>query len=394
MKKLFLNIALTITAAITTCFISCNKEINPVHDATVSGTDYNRLSGDQMLDSFANNLTAALDSVNAIGLSYAIIQNGEVVRTYARGVERMNAAGGNPFTPGSILALDSISGVFTHLALLSTLQLNHVALDSFIFSYCPKSWRIPAVNKSITFRHLVEHRAGLDSFGLSITDFKRTMETPSAGVGVFNIKFMDYGIVRMLLPAIQKIRMTYIGNTRTLDSLIATDFRTIVRQNAFKPGGMRNWNLANFNNWQPNNAGDGLDSLYPYVQYHNADNPTVPAVNGRNFFYSTARTGMYLSAADAGTMYYNLMHGSNTVTAALDSAANQVLGSIAIGRLGSYPYCSGTYKAGPRGQAATNIMMDFPEDNMVVVITANSGSNELRIRLSDALVSSFEQAKP
>lgn len=393
MKKLLSNYLLMSVVTCISILSSCKKEINAVQYESGTSSAYNNLSGYQFLDSFSNNLTAALDSLNAVGLSYAIIQNGEVVETYSKGFERMTAAGGNPFTPGSIMALDSISGVFTHLALLSTLQLNSVALDSFIYRYCPKSWRIPAVNKTITFRHLVEHKAGLDSFGLSITDFKRSMETPSSGVGIRQIKFMDYGIVRLLLPAIQKVRSAYKGNTRILDSLIATDFRTIVRQNAFKPGGMRSWNLADFSNWHPNNAGNALDSLYPHVQYFNGDNATVPAANGKSFFYTTARTGMYLSAADAGVMYYNLMHGSNRVTAALDSAANTVLGSLAVGNLNSYPYCSGTYKAGPRGQAGTNIMMDFPEENMVVIITTNTGSNEYKITLLDAIVTSFENAK-
>lgn len=346
-----------------------------------------------MLDSFAYYLTDAVDSLNAIGLSYVIIQNGEKVKSYSYGAERNNAAGSNPFTPGSVLTLDSISGKITHLALLSTLQINHLGVDSFIYMYCPRSWKIPAINKSITFRHLLEHKAGLDSFGLSITDFKRSMETPSAGVGVYNEKFMDYGIVRLLLPAIQKVRVSYSGNSRVLDSLIATDFHTLVCQNAFKPGGMRYWNLAKFSNWYPNSAGNALDSLYPFVQYHNADNPSLPGVNGRNFFFSAARTGMYLSAVDAGTIYYNLVHGSNNVTAELDSASSSLLGKAASGMLGSYPYCKATYKAGPRGQAATNILMDFPEDNMVVVITSNAGSAELNIELENTLVSSFEKAK-
>lgn len=393
MKTLISNYTIAVAIFIGIFSASCHKDINPVTDASDSSTQYNRLTGNQMLDSFAYNLTAAVDSLNAIGLSYVIVQNGEVVKSYSYGVERNNAAGANPFTPGSILALDSISGTFTHLALLSTLQRNNVSLDSFIFKYCPRSWNIPAVNKTITFRHLVEHKAGLDSFGLSITDFKRSMETPSASVGVYNLKFMDYGIVRMLLPAVQKIRAAYSGSTRVLDSLIATDFRTLVRQNAFKQGGMRYWNLANFSNWYPNSTGNALDSLYPFVQYHNADNPSIPGANGRNFFYSTARTGMYLSATDAGTMYYNLVHGNNQVTAALDSAGNRLLGKVAVGSLSSYSYCSGTYKAGARGQAATNILMDFPEDNMVVVITSNSSSTEYKITLSEILVSSFEAAK-
>ena len=113
------------------------------------------------LDRFAQEIQNRL-SPYVVGFSYAIAQNGVVVRKGAGGARRTPTASNGlwyplPFTEDTLNEVASTSKTVTLAAMLRLLRARNIPVDSPVAPYLPLTWaKGPGMN-TVTFRQLLSH---------------------------------------------------------------------------------------------------------------------------------------------------------------------------------------------------------------------------------------------
>lgn len=157
------------------------------------------------LDQFEDNLQTWL-SVGEGGWSYAIVQDGQLVRDGGIGSARNATDGSVSMTPNTEMNLASVTKFFTAIAAMQLIDRLNINLDSDIEPYLPDSWpQGPGVN-NLTFRDLLTHRSGLQSTN---NNFSQTLSyrglQAAIATGVVNPKTRNYlnvnfALFRVLIP--------------------------------------------------------------------------------------------------------------------------------------------------------------------------------------------------
>lgn len=164
------------------------------------------------LDRFAQEIRNRLDPY-VVGYSYAIAQNGAVVKHGANGDRRTPTASnglnaGWPFTSETLNEMASTTKTVTLVAVLRALRDRGISVDSPVSPYLPASWaRGPGMN-TVTFRQILSHGKkpvvgnGMYKPGDCSTDFYGCLRDAVAGgmvepAGYDNI---HYTIMRVILP--------------------------------------------------------------------------------------------------------------------------------------------------------------------------------------------------
>src|SRR5690606_33619530 len=152
---------------------------------------------------FRKNLKAATDG-KTVGYSFAITQNGKIVKYDAGGLARTPKDGALDYNHLTRQGTGSTSKTVTAFAVLQALEAKDNDEDALLVSLLPEWWNIPKENHKLTVAMLLQHYAGLTSFGKDYKSHRVSLQTPTTGYGKAFYKYSNnnYSICRVLLYCI------------------------------------------------------------------------------------------------------------------------------------------------------------------------------------------------
>lgn len=119
-------------------------------------------------DAVNDTVGAAMTAGNIGGLSLAIIDGGDVVRTQGYGTTSVN--GNNPVTPTTLFQAGSVSKPVAAMGALWLVQQGILSLDDDVNAKLT-SWKIPenqfTAQQKVTLRQLLSHTSGMNVHGFS-----------------------------------------------------------------------------------------------------------------------------------------------------------------------------------------------------------------------------------
>jgi CubicO group peptidase (beta-lactamase class C family) len=271
MKKFSVKHALVAMAILVIGITGCNKgSIDTISD---HGFDMN---------TFVKILKDSFDN-RAVGYSFAIAKDGKFVRGFGFGKARMpQDPPEQDFTELSRIELASSTKAIACMAMLKALEKKNIPTTNVISYYLPSNWQIPILNKLITFEDLLRHKTGLKNFSYGWENIRKAMETPVTDDTTYSN--VNYYLIRILIPYVlygkQYLETQYPGSLDWGTSKMYLDF---IRNEIFKPAGLQYWDIASFNDWHQDAAGD---RKFPYPLYYNFDlpnvkgSPDIPSIDG------------------------------------------------------------------------------------------------------------------
>jgi CubicO group peptidase (beta-lactamase class C family) len=100
----------------------------------------------------------------------------------------------------------SVSKTVTAVATLQLLAKKNISIDALVYVYLPSSWTIPANNKTITFKELLNHSSGLrgaNADGYEYDDMKALMAIPiNLADKVSHYENVNYSMLRVLVASL------------------------------------------------------------------------------------------------------------------------------------------------------------------------------------------------
>lgn len=169
------------------------------------------------------------------GLQVSVVQNGKIVLNRSYGIA--NIQDGIPVTGQSIFAINSITKVFSAVAIMKLVEEGKLILSDPVSKYLdffPSNW-----DSSVTINHLLTHTSGLP-------DMLKVLDQNTGGVG--NLK-NEEGVWQKLasLPMDFKPGDAFSYNQtnayllgKLIDKFSGTPFATYFSEQQFKPVGMHN----------------------------------------------------------------------------------------------------------------------------------------------------------
>ena len=197
------------------------------------------------LSAFSNKLDARLKN-KSVGYSFAVVdQAGHVVGGGGGDARRAPDAGPRKMTMDDKLNIASVSKTITAAAVLKLLSQKRVSLDAPVHPYLPLNWKLGANVKTITFRELLTHRAGLRC-PKEVT-YLNLRECLAAGIDpalksqqLYNNS--NFALFRMIIPRLNgfdggNTADNAIGNS-IASSTYAGLYAEYVRNNILAPAGL------------------------------------------------------------------------------------------------------------------------------------------------------------
>ena len=271
-------------------------------------------------DLFADAISSALAADRVTGFSYAIAQNGMVVKKGSGGF-RITAADGGPkaFTPTTMSQAGSTTKTFTAVALVKALHDHGISLDATIGKYLPSCWKRGPAVESYTFRQLLNHTSSLprsDSCPRDKTGrgdpyecLRLVVEQGQDGIVLPSQDYTQrynnnaYALMRFLVPAVLNLKATqdtfqlfHCKNTAgVLNAKISEMFTSYVLQDVVGPTGAHV-------SWYPSPS----DVAYVYDRSDTSKTGLAPLPDfsrrtGAGFLATSARDMVvFLGALDRG----------------------------------------------------------------------------------------------
>ncbi len=224
-------------------------------EAEHTGATSSALTNIFSIASYENALVTGLSHTNGMGgYSYAIYQNGTLVRSGAAGTARKSPL--IPWTADTPFSMMSMGKTITAAAMVQLLaQRDDIALDSPIKPYLPPSWSPDPDLDHVTFREILSHTGGLTKSVDSWSGIKTEVETnvlpaggavrvsgqviQPAGVGTFFYSNTDFTLQRILIPFIlDKATSKAWDDAGYGDKYTGYAFRDRVMQSIFAPLGL------------------------------------------------------------------------------------------------------------------------------------------------------------
>src|SRR5690606_11857102 len=131
---------------------------------------------------FRENLKAATDG-KTVGYSFAISQNGKVVKYDAGGVARTQKDGEVGYDFLTRQGTGSTSKTVTAFAVLQALEAKGKDETALLVDLLPEWWNIPEENYALNVAMLLQHYAGLTKYGTDYQSHRTSMQTPTTGFG-------------------------------------------------------------------------------------------------------------------------------------------------------------------------------------------------------------------
>lgn len=322
----------------------------------------------QYLAEYADKLEAKLKN-KSVGYSFAVISNNNFIVTRAGGDAR-RAPDANPrkMSADDKFNVASVSKTITAAAVLKLLYQNRISVDKAVYPYLPSKWTLGANFKSITFRELLTHRAGIRC-DKEVT-FAGLRECVAGGVVLANKAEQKYNnsnfaLFRLIIP-----RLTGFDDSKVADASASLEYANrymwYVQRNIFGPLGLDGIEL------KPAAVNPALAYQYP-----------APVIGGDSFGDMTetsASRGWNISAKQLAIFMNGVLYTEKVMPNAVsERMKTEQLGlwKVATGDKvlnyehgGYYPGKDGNGKVFNAGEMNT-LITTFP-NGMTVAIIVNS----------------------
>lgn len=238
MKKIIL-----ISLAVIYALVSIEAKAQP----QAQQNQLQRAVSQQFLAQYADKLEARLKGKSA-GYSFTIAGGNNFMVSRAGGdARRAPDANARKMTADDKFNIASVSKTITAAAVLKLLNEKRITVDTPVHSYLPPNWTLGSNFKTVTFRELLTHRAGIRC------DKEVTYENLKACVaGGINLKDKatqqydnsNFALFRFIIPRLNGYPKTPIKvDESTLSSVYAKLYADYVRQNVFAPVGLNGIDL-------------------------------------------------------------------------------------------------------------------------------------------------------
>ena len=187
------------------------------------------------------------------GLSYAIIQNGEIIHMNAFGVANPE---GSLMTPQTPLYIGSVGKTFTALSVRQLVNAGKLDLNSAVVNYIP-SFMVadPVAARQITIRQLLDHTSGFSTQDGNDPVFYR----PDASNEELVQFLANVHLNRPVGESNEYSNINYIILGRVIEVVSGMSYASYVQENIFNPMDMNN----SFSNEEKARI-DGLSAGYRY----------------------------------------------------------------------------------------------------------------------------------
>jgi D-alanyl-D-alanine carboxypeptidase len=194
------------------------------------------------LTDYADKLEAKLKG-KSVGYSFTVISNGVFGVSRAGGdARRFPDANPRKMTADDKFNIASVSKTITAAAVMKLLYQNRIRVDAPVYPYLPPTWTLGANVKTITFRELLTHRAGIRCEKEVTYAFLK--ECVAGGVTMTNKSEQkynnnNYGLFRILIPRLAGFKDNLLSNDAQNSKDYAEFYATYVKENVFAPIGLR-----------------------------------------------------------------------------------------------------------------------------------------------------------
>lgn len=198
----------------------------------------------QLLTTFADNLEARLKG-KSVGYSFFISRNG-LIGVGRAGGDARRSPDPNPrkWTFEDKINIASVSKTFTAAAVMKLLDQKQISVDSLVHPYMPADWTLGANVKTITFRELLTHRAGVRCDAeVTYVNVRQCFENGVKLTDKSSQKYNNnnYAVFRMIIPVLTGFKNATAKNSIG-DGIASTTYSNLfmdyIRSNVFAPAGL------------------------------------------------------------------------------------------------------------------------------------------------------------
>lgn len=365
MKKIITTTALAI-AALSIGFTSCEKIEKTIDDFDNQGFN---------AETFKENLIKACDG-KTVGYSFAIGKDGQVLFPTAGGNARMAIDGEVKYTTETRIGVGSTSKTITALAILKALEKKGLDETALIKDFLPTGWVMPKENLGITFKDVLAHEAGLQNFGGDYPALKKTVETKTTGIGNRDYDNMNYTLCRVLLAYLVRDRKD-LESGFDPNWLTCAIYRDYVRDEIFKPAGVKLWDKIDIGPWSET-AGPTGDLQNTLALYYNYSMPTLNGVTRMTTLLEAGPGGWYMNPTEEAQVMIAAEGGKIVSKDMMTRMKEKLMGFDAPIRAeehGNYYFKNGVWGDG-QSRGIYTVIMHFP-NNVQVVWHTNSRVTDL-----------------
>lgn len=198
------------------------------------------------VDTFVSRFRSAINAGSPVGYQLAV-RNPQGVLVHSSATGSVTGNSGLPATNMTTLRrfdVASMSKTITATAFIAALEdlARHVpnlgiSLDSSIVPFLPSNWNRSKVTQ-VTFRSLLRHTSGLNSWADTYEDLKLAIEAGpvSSMVGKYNYRNANYSLMRLLIPYVVDGPAAYKpfeSNATKNAAITALSYRNYVRGRVF-----------------------------------------------------------------------------------------------------------------------------------------------------------------
>ncbi|MDF7820437.1 serine hydrolase [Runella sp. MFBS21] len=309
---------------------------------------------------------------SGIGYAFTIYEGTKIMAQGSGGLKStVNDAGGQKaFTVDTKLHIASMSKTLTAMAFLKAAQQKGLRTTNKIANYLPSNWPKGAGIDQITFGDLLTHQSGIrglgnncqnGAFSENVYSGLKQLIGKGASRGSYCYQNANFGLFRVLIPSIMGYQFT--GDDNVDDTETQKLYLSFLQKELFEK--------INLQNVSPFPTGEITYTYnYPLTASQSGWNPG-------NFSATMGGYGLYLTAAEAGSVYASALSSTdNTVLspALADSLLIKNLGSYkATSSAGTYYYHDGWWYEylGQNGRGLRTIWMKFPQ-NITCVLFVNA----------------------
>lgn len=202
---------------------------------------------------FKENIISALGTRN-IGYTFIINHNGKWADSAARGFARMKQDGAIFHNVKKEMNIASVSKWLTAVGAMRLLSQKKIKLEDSIYHWLPQSWKLGNKVKTITFKQLLTHSAGLTTKDIRYgTDYNSLKACIAAGVvneaKTPNYSNANFALFRIMFSfiddkksttEIESLNLWFFKDTATFNNYLADRYISLMQKHVFTPAGIAN----------------------------------------------------------------------------------------------------------------------------------------------------------
>lgn len=337
---------------------------------------------------FRKNLKAATDG-KTVGYSFAISQDGKVVKFDAGGLARTQKDGELAYEYLTRQGTGSTSKTITAFAVLQALEEKGQDEKARLVDLLPKWWNIPKENHPLTVAMLLQHYAGLTPVGKAknYKSLRESMQIPTTGYGKAFYKYTNnnYSICRVILYCIVNGTAGLNGlSDEAADEVVSQFYRTYVRQNIFKVAGIPTWAQINVGPWNENGPVDSESGDRRITLYYHFPQPDLAGVTTWTTYLEAGPGGWYMNSPEMAAVLAAGEQGKLVSPAMMKRMKENFMGydGTRDGKHGTYYFKNGVW-ADSQTRGIYTVVMHFPNN---VQVAWHSNARETKLGSPETLI--------